>query len=247
MVDAELGLASSGAIVARDAFTFDPVKAATGLAARATTAGAEIFERSPVRRTRFTRTEATVVLAKGTIRTTLVYVATGEPSTLFSQLRRHVTRQDGYVVITAPLSAAMRREVGRRDSVMTESGASPHWLRWLPDDRAMFAGAAGRSVAPRPREKAVRQQTAELMYELSVRYPVISGLPAAYGWDLPVVSTDDGLPWIGSHRNYPFHFFALASGWHGDSLAWFAARAALRFQNRQATRDDEAFGFLRRL
>jgi glycine/D-amino acid oxidase-like deaminating enzyme len=111
----------------------------------------------------------------------------------------------------------------------------------------MFAGAAGRSVAPRPREKAVRQQTAELMYELSVRYPVISGLPAAYGWDLPVVSTDDGLPWIGSHRNYPFHFFALASGWHGDSLAWFAARAALRFQNRQATRDDEAFGFLRRL
>ena len=73
------------------------------------------------------------------------------------------------------------------------------------------------------------QKTAQLMYELSVRYPEISGLPARWSWNTEVVTTPDGLPWIGPHRNYPFHFFSLAFGWHGDSLAWSAARAALRY------------------
>ena len=83
------------------------------------------------------------------------------------------------------------------------------------------------------------------MYELSVRYPVISGLPAAWGWRVPVVSTADGLPWIGAHRNYPFHFFAVAFGWHGDALAWFAAKAALRYLRDEPAKDDAAFGWLR--
>jgi glycine/D-amino acid oxidase-like deaminating enzyme len=85
------------------------------------------------------------------------------------------------------------------------------------------------------------------MYELSLRYPVISGLPAKWGWDLPVCTTQDGLPWIGPHRNYPFHFFALAFGWHGDALAWLAARMALRQFRREARPEDEAFGFVRHL
>ena len=86
------------------------------------------------------------------------------------------------------------------------------------------------------------------MYELSVRYPAISGLPAAWGWDVPVVSTPDGLPWIGPHRNYPFHFFAMAFGWHGDGLAWLAAqRGACDFCAARPRRDDDAFGFVRHL
>ncbi len=109
----------------------------------------------------------------------------------------------------------------------------------------MFGGGLGKSIPPRQRDKAVVSQTAELMYELSVRYPVISGLPAAWGWRVPVVSTADGLPWIGAHRNYPFHFFAVAFGWHGDALAWFAAKAALRQLSGQPAKEDAALGWLR--
>jgi glycine/D-amino acid oxidase-like deaminating enzyme len=61
------------------------------------------------------------------------------------------------------------------------------------------------------------------------------------------VTTVDGLPWIGQHRNYPFHFFALGFGWHGDSLSWLAARAALRYLTGIARKDDEALGFVRHL
>jgi glycine/D-amino acid oxidase-like deaminating enzyme len=62
---------------------------------------------------------------------------------------------------------------------------------------------------------------------------------------MPVTTAADGLPWIGPHRNFPFHFFALAFGWHGDGLAWFAARAALRYFRQESRREDDAFGFNR--
>jgi glycine/D-amino acid oxidase-like deaminating enzyme len=80
-----------------------------------------------------------------------------------------------------------------------------------------------------------------------LRYPEISGLPARWGWELPVVTTPDGLPWIGAHRNYPFHFFAMAFGWHGDALAWLAAKAALRQVRGEVRQTDDAFGFVRHL
>ena len=115
----DTGTDSAGAIRLKDAFQFDPVRAALGLAGAAQAKGAEIFEQSAVRRTRFTRKYADVILASGAIRTKAIVIATGEPGTLFGQLRRHVRRLEGYLVVTEPMAAAMRREVGRRSSVLT--------------------------------------------------------------------------------------------------------------------------------
>jgi glycine/D-amino acid oxidase-like deaminating enzyme len=92
-------------------------------------------------------------------------------------------------------------------------------------------------------DRVLVQRTGQLMYELSLRYPVISGLPARWSWVTRLVTTADGLPWIGPHRNYPFHFFALALGWHGEALGWFAAKAALRHFTGDVRKTDEVFGF----
>jgi glycine/D-amino acid oxidase-like deaminating enzyme len=241
----ELGTDSAGAIRLADAHMFDPVRAALGLAAAAEAKGAVIVERSAVRRTRFTRNDAEVVLASGRVRANGVFVATGAPGAVFGQLKRHVRAMDGHVVVTEPLPAAMRRETGTREAIVTEFGSAPHWLRWLSDGRALFAGALSAPAGPRQQDKIIVARTAQLMYELSLRYPAISGLPAKWGWPVPIVCTADGLPWIGPHRNYPFHFFALAFGWHGDGLAWFAAKAALRHFTGETRSEDGAFGFLR--
>jgi glycine/D-amino acid oxidase-like deaminating enzyme len=244
---AAIGTDSASAIRLRDAFVYDPVRASLGLASAAVSKGARVFEQSAVVRTRFTRKDAQVILRNGRIRARLVIVATGEPGALFSQLRRHVRRQEGFAVVTHPLPAAMRQQVGPRDALLAETGPDRHWLRWLPDGRILFTGAVGAPTPSRLLDKALVQRTAQLMYELSVRYPAISGLPAAWGWNVPVVSTPDGLPWIGSHRNYPHHFFALASGWLGDSLGWFAARAAVRHFRQDAHKTDDALSFARYL
>ncbi len=243
-----LGTESEGAIRLHDTFTLDPVRAALGIAAAAQKAGARLFERSRVARTRFTRRDAEVLLDTGArVKTKFIFVATGGPGALFGQLRRHVKRQDGYAVVTESLPASMRRQIGPCDAMSLERGASSRRLRWLDHNRVMFAGAEQAPVKPRLRDAALVQRTGQLMYELSLRYPGLSGIPPAMSWDVPVVSTADGLPWIGAHRNYPFHFFAIALGWHAEALAAFAAKAAVRqFQGKPA-KEDHAFGFARAL
>jgi len=244
---AELGSESYGALKLTHAYRYDPVRAALALSTAAADDGARIFEQSTVRRTRFTRKFADVHTSHGRIRTTLVVVATAEPGTLFGQLRRHTRQSTGYVVVTHPISAAMRRETGKRTAVVTDIGEQPHWLRWLAEDRAIFGGALTKPVGSRLTQKALVQHTAQLMYELSVRHPAISGLAGEWAWDIPVVTTPDGLPWIGTHRNYPFHFFAMALGWHGDALAWRAARAAVRMYKGEMDKDEQFLGFERYL
>jgi gamma-glutamylputrescine oxidase len=236
---------SDGGMRLRDAFTFDPVRATMALIKAASEAGARVFERSAVKRTRFTRKTADVVTTTGTIRARGIYVATARPGAVFRQLERHVIARQGFALVTEPLSAPMRRDAGARRAVVRETDPGAHWLRWLSDDRALFAGMTSAAVPDRQMDRVLVQRTGQLMYELSVRYPAISGLPARWGWPVPVISTADGLPWIGAHRNYPFHFFAMAFGWHADGLAWFAAKAALRHFAGNPQREDEAFGFLR--
>jgi glycine/D-amino acid oxidase-like deaminating enzyme len=238
---------SFGSLRLTHAYRYDPVRAALALAKAASDAGARIFEQSVVRRTRFTRKYADVHTAAGRIRTKLVVVATAEPGTLFGQLRRHTRKSIGYIVVTHPLNAAMRRETGTHSNVVTEIGDGAHWLRWIGEDRAVFGGALSRPAGTRLAQKALVQRTAQLMYELSVRHPPISGLPGEWSWDVPVVTTPDGLPWIGSHRNYPFHFFAIALGWHGDALAWRAAKAAVRAYKGEPDREEAILGFERYL
>ena len=110
---AETQLHTAGALKLSAGHTFDPVRATLGFVTAAEKHGAKIFEQSAVRRTTFTRKYADVILKDATIRTTGIVVATGEPGTVFSQLRRHVRRATGYVVVTEPLSALCRGQERR--------------------------------------------------------------------------------------------------------------------------------------
>lgn len=239
---------SFGAIRLRGGATFDPVRAALGLASIADAKGAKMFEHSRVRKTTFTRKDATVFLEGGArIKTRAIIVATGEPGAAFHQLRRHVRITDGHVVVTEPLNAEMRREAGSRAYALVERGESPSLLRFLPENRVLFAGAGSKPQPDRVRDKLLVQRAGQLMYELSLHYPSISGLKAEWAWSVPIVSTLDGLPWVGVHRNYPFHFFGIALGWHGAAISWFTARAAARHFTGDPRAGDDAFSFLRAL
>lgn len=251
-----LSTESFGAMRLRGGATYDAVRAALGFASIAEKKGAKFYEHSRVKKTTFTRKDATVFLEGGAkIKTHGIVVATGEPGDVFGQLRRHVRVHEGHVVVTQKLNAEMRRETGARDYALIERGESSsesqrdnsRWLRFLADDRVLFGGVETKPLADRQRDKVLVQRAGQLMYELSVHYPSISGLKAEWAWPLPVVSTLDGLPWVGAHRNYPFHFFALALGWHGDAISWFTARSAARHFAGAARPEDDAFSFLRAL
>ena len=242
----ETGL-SGAAIRTPGVFTFDPVRAALGLAAHAAKRGARLFELSPVTRVKHLPRGKGVQVktAAGTITARVAVIATGSPGPLVSQLRRHFSTRDTYLVVTESMPAAMRKAAGSRKTAMLDAEAPPHSVRWLKEDRAMITGADQASLPPRLKDRALVQRTGQLMYELSLLYPEISGLQPAFAWDAPITTTADGAPFIGPHRNLPGHLFALGFGRHGDGLAWMAARALVRQFEGEPAKDDLLFEFSR--
>jgi glycine/D-amino acid oxidase-like deaminating enzyme len=239
----ETGIEGIGGIKARGNGQLDPYRACLGLARAAQSRGAQIFERSAARRVRAGRKAVEIRTTGGTIKAETVVLATGYPTDDFRSLRRHVRQRHTYTVLTEPMSAAMRREVGRRAAMLRDTGAPPHALRWMRDDRILFGGADQPEVASRGRGKAVVQRTGQLLYELSLLYPAVSGIQPSHSWDAAFAQSVDGLPYLGPHRNYPRHLFAYALGRDGLAFSWLAARIFLRQYAGDAERHDHLFGF----
>jgi glycine/D-amino acid oxidase-like deaminating enzyme len=242
----ETALAGGGAIRTRGA-KLDPYRAAVALAAAAVARGASVHEQSRVSRVRAGAKMVEVTTDGGVIRAEAVIVATSAPLPDLRALRRHLKPHLGYGVVTEPLPAVVRRAVGRRAAALRQDGTSPHFLRWLSDDRVFFSGADQPEVPARGREKALVQRTGQLMYELSLLYPDISGLAAEWSWDTTRYETVDRLPFAGVHRNFPRHLFAMSDPHHGAGFSWLAARLLLRSFLKTPLKGDHLFGFSRGL
>jgi len=242
-ISGELGFAALAGIRARDGATIDPYRAAVGLARAAVERGARLFEGSAVTRITFGRRDAEVHTAAGRVRTARIVVATGGPTALFKGLRRHFWFRQSYSALTAPVPAKIRQGLGRRDAVVRDSADPPHIVRWVDGERLLVTGADSESPPERRREKVIVQRTGQLMYELSTLYPDISGIAPDYGWDAPYSRTQDGLPYIGPHRNYPHHLFAFGDSSHTVTGAYLASRILLRHHLERLEPSDEVFGF----
>jgi glycine/D-amino acid oxidase-like deaminating enzyme len=240
----ETALVTAGAIRTHGA-VIDPYRACIGLAAAAASRGARLHERSAVRRIRASKKHVEITTAGGVIRSETVIVATGSLVQDLRALRRHLRPEHVYGVVTAPLSAPLRRQVGQRRAVLDDAAGPARIVRWLDGDRIFVQSGRHPAVPERARERAIIQRTGQLMYELSLLYPAISGLPPALSWDGLDHDTTDGLPFVGPHRNFPRHVFAFGSSRHGAGLAWLAAKVALRHFQGAPVKSDEPLGFSR--
>jgi glycine/D-amino acid oxidase-like deaminating enzyme len=244
-VGRETGMGVAAALRTRDGAVLDPYRATIGLAAAAVKRGARVFERTVAERIVFRPKWVDIRTAGGTLRADRVVVATGQPTALFKSLVRHVSLRTGFLALTEPVPARLRRVLGQRSSVIRDLASPPHAIRWVDGDRLLVAGADSDRVPERLREKVVVQRTGQLMYELSLLYPEISGLMPAFGWSADYARTADGLPYIGPHRNYPRHLFAFGDAGHGLTGAFLASRILLRHHLDEAEPADGVFGFTR--
>jgi glycine/D-amino acid oxidase-like deaminating enzyme len=233
------------AIRVRDAFSLDPYRACLGLAAAAASKGAVIVERSRVNKVKVASRHVDVMADGGQVRASTVIVATGTATLEFRQLRRHFKRRESYLVLTEPMPAALRQQFGRRDTTFRDTWHPPHRVRFTADDRILVGGATQDETPERKRSAVLVQRTGQLMYELLTMFPAISGLMPEYGWELLSGETADGLMYIGPHRNYPRHLFAL--GGSGDSItgAFLAARILVRALQDASEKEDAVWGFTR--
>jgi glycine/D-amino acid oxidase-like deaminating enzyme len=244
-VAADLALDAVAGMRAKDGATLDPYRACLGVAAAAKARGALVFEQSPVIKTTFGRRDADVFTSGGRIHAARVVVATGTPTALFKSLARHFWFKSAYLTLTAPVPAKMRQQLGRRTAVVRDTEDPAHVLRWVDDQRLLVTGADTATPPARQRDKVIVQRTGQLMYELSTLYPDISGLQPDFGWAADYARTFEGLPYIGPHRNYPWHLFAFGDSSHSVTGAYLASRVLIRHYFEEMDPADEVFAFTR--
>ena len=242
----QTNIPTAGGVRMPDGGFADPYKLTLAFLNAAIKRGAKVYERSRIKKITFTRKTATAFLDAGAITTTNLVIAIGEPTALFKPLKRHLRHEHRYAVMTEPLPAAVRAELGLRAAMLRDTEAPPHHLWFTADHRVIFAGGDQKRQPDRLREKTLVQRTGELMYELTRLYPAISGARPEYGWDLPLAHPVDGVLYAGPHRNFPFQLFAFGTS-HDPARAFLASRIILRSILGKAEKDDEYFSFARNL
>lgn len=223
---------------------FDPYRACLGVVRAARAKGVRFFERTEVTKAKPSARHVDVVVDGGVVRAATVVVATGVP-TMVSALNRHFKARETYHVLTDVLPAPVRRTLGVRPSTFRDIETPPHQVRWTSDHRVLVSGAMQDVTPARTREKVLVQRTGQLMYELLTMFPDISGLAPAYGWESASGETTDGLPYIGPHRFFPRHLFALGGADHSLTSAFLAARVLVRALQQAPDQDDAVWAFTR--
>jgi glycine/D-amino acid oxidase-like deaminating enzyme len=116
---------------------------------------------------------------------------------------------------------------------------------WTSDDRMLVTGADQDEPPARLEPEVLRQRTGQLMYEALTMYQAISGLGVEYGWSASYGETADGLMYVGAHRNYPRHLFALGGPSDSATGAFVAARVIVRALQDAQDKADGVFGWTR--
>ena len=174
-----------------------------------------------------------------------IVIATGDPAGTHGALARHFKRLETYLVATPSLPGQLRRQLGPANVCLWDCATPRHSIRWTSDDRLIVGGGDQPVVPPQRADKTILQRTGQLMYELSRLYPAISGVQPECSWATALTHTPDGFPYIGPHRNYPRHLFALGYGASAGAFGLLAARMLLRAHLREPVKTDHLFGFQR--
>jgi glycine/D-amino acid oxidase-like deaminating enzyme len=224
--------------------SLDPFRACRGILAAAIRAKARVFENTPVKRIKPAAKFVDVATERGIIRARTAVVATGAPRPLVPALQRHVRVAHTYHVATPELPRALQARLVS-ETIVRDVSSPAHLVVPIAGGRLLVQGGDQAAVPARLVEKALVQRTGQLMYELSLLYPSISGIVPEYAWMAPRVTARDGLMLVGAHRNFPRHLFALGLGSAGLAGAWLASRILLRQYTGEPEAGDEVFGFAR--
>jgi glycine/D-amino acid oxidase-like deaminating enzyme len=237
------GISGRGAIRTHGSAQFDPYRACLGVLRAAVAAGAEAFERSEVRRIVTERDRVRLWTRDGMLESERVVIATGYATSRFRPLAGRFRMYRTYVLATEPISTHERRELGLSDVMVWDTERPYHYARWTPDHRLLLGGG-DRLVRPGVRR---RQQFATAVAELrayfETRLPALSGINTELAWEGLFAMTPDTLPYVGPHRRYPRHWFALGYGGNGMTFGFLAARLLLERWQRTKSRDRALFEF----
>ena len=224
----------------------DPVQACVAVMREAVRAGARVYERSAVHRIDTGNGGVRIRTGAGVVEARQVVIATGYATRQFKPLAGRFQMSHTYVVATPPLTAGERRELGLADLLLWDTRRQYHYARWTNDHRLLLGGA-DRPIRGGGQPAAARlgAAIAHIRAHFERLLPALADLPLAHAWEGRFANTPDSLPYIGPHRRFPRHAFALGYGGNGMTFAPLAGRLLVEQWRGVASRDHGLFGFSR--
>ncbi len=239
------GLDAAGAIRTSGDGQANPYRACVGLLKAAAARGARVFERTPAAGIRPGRDGVVVTTPRGAIHADRVIIATGYATPYFKPLLARFRMLNTYVIATRRMSVAERRRVGLGAVMLWDTGRPYHYARWTRDHRLMMGGGDCRLLPARERARKVDERTASVHEYFLRLYPGLAGIPVEWAWEGLFATTPDSLPYVGPHRRYPRHLFALGYGGNGMTFGFMAAGLLLEWYRDGASADLDLFAFSR--
>ena len=239
------GIAGHGAILSAGNAQIDPYRACRGTLAAAAAAGADVFERSEVRRIDSEHNLVRIRTRQGTLHARRVIIATGYATPQFRPLAGRFRMYRTYVLATEPITSSQRADVGLSNVMVWDTDRPYHYARWTPNHRLLLGGEDRVARPGQRRRQQFKTASRDLRAYFEARLPALAALRTEWAWEGLFAVTADSLPYIGAHRRYPHHWFALGYGGNGMTLAWLAACLLLERWQGAKSRDHALFEFAR--
>jgi glycine/D-amino acid oxidase-like deaminating enzyme len=177
-----------GAVLQRTGIALvDPGALALGLRRAVLELGVWLFERTPVTEA----APAELTTPAGRVRAPRILLASGAYRPLVRSIRRLVAPVYDYVIVTEPLTAAQRRELGwEQGQGVADRGNQFHYYRLTPDGRVLFGGYDavyhfGNRVDDRRLNR--RPETFRLLADhLLETFPALEGVAVTHAWGGPI-------------------------------------------------------------
>ncbi|WP_334073821.1 MULTISPECIES: FAD-dependent oxidoreductase [Paenibacillus] len=197
-----------------------PVALTHSLLGEAEANGVRIFEDSPI--TGWSFQEDGVVCRSGQvlIHAQQVIFATGYETQLLKK-EPGASLAATYVVVTEPTDHFRDWHEG---ALIWETARPYLYLRTTPDGRIMAGGLDEPLKGGGLQEGRELRQSDKLLEHIHALFPRKKQLKTAYAWGAVFGETRDGLPYIGTHPDYPNCYFLENYGGNGTVCAMLAAR-----------------------
>lgn len=238
----QFGIVRAGAILSDVGASVDPYRLTHALFQRWAGQGLRVFDRTDVTNYRLRRNRVVAHTdRKHSVTCRRVFFATGFE---VKQLLKgpYVKLRSTYALVSEPL-----RDLGwwKKRCLIWETGDPYLYARQTNDGRVMAGGEDDFVLNGTRRDRRTMAKSLKIQRKFERLFPG-SSIERAFWWSGTFGSTDDGLPFIGSHPDFPHGYFALGFGGNGITFSVMAAEILRDKFLGRANRDAALYGFDRR-
>jgi glycine/D-amino acid oxidase-like deaminating enzyme len=201
-----------------DFATLHPARLALGLRRRLIDRGAQVYERSPMRRLAPSSGGVTVETGGGSVRAGAAVLAVGPAVRALPRLRSRLTVTSSHVVLTEPVPDVIAELGWTGGECITDARTLVHYFRTTRDGRILLGWGGGRLAygARLNGRVEVDADAAGAAHAALLRlFPALDGRRITHAWGGPIDVSPSHIPQIGTLPGVPIHF---AFGYTGNGV-----------------------------